>query len=389
MSCDNIDDVLTRESGRIGPWVYDRTITSSPWLRFIKRDKFPEGLGYSINVFTSERVFGSSDNPTWSDVSVSDGNSSSVCLPSAEALTFGQTLRSFNLQQKAFNGPDLCIEDLKTSWQIKQQLGKTMESLASLTDWVWTNRYKYEYLRIAKKAYAKAGIPTGTTSGFAYVPTSPLTQGVLDKIYGKQIRDGAGRNALAMSEGRPVFGLICSQETSDFIIRGNTAVRDDYRRIPDAQKELLAPLGIDRSYRGFVHVVDPYPPRYDLVANVLTRRETWTSSSTTNGNKWEINTDWEAAEYEVSFVFHQDVYHSMVNAPMSSAGGNTAFDPQTYMGDFKWLNIQDKACNPDKTIGFHRARFMDGSQPVHPEFGYAILHKRCPNDNDLVTCSYS
>lgn len=388
--CAVINDVLTRESGRISGEIYNRLRETSPWIRLVKAGEFPAGMGNIINNLTFERVF-STDN-TWENVATSDGSDASACLPPVEDVDFGQTQRSFRLQHIAKEGPDLCINDLRTSFQVNQQMSKVMDALTSLTGWVWEERYRDEYLRLAAhKVLAKPNLPE--TSGETFLagqePTSKLVQAILDRLYMKLIREGAGMNgALARSNGRPVFGLITSAETSNSIIFGNQDTRDDIKwASPDWN---LAPLGVDRSYRGFAHIIDPYPPRYNVDGDgVFVREDVWESSSTTKGNKWEVSADYETAEYEVSFIFCPTVYRCLKARPMSTAGGNTRFDPQAMMGDFRWLNIPDRKCNPDGTIGFHRAVFMAASEPVHPEHGFAIMHKRCVNDLELEGCTYS
>lgn len=70
----------------------------------------------------------------------------------------------------------------------------------------------------------------------------------------------------------------------------------------------------------------------------------------------------------------------------------TSFNAQTYVGDFKWLNVQnvDSASayyNPDNSWGFYRSLMMSATKPVHPEFGIVIRHLRCPSDIGTATCS--
>lgn len=388
--CSVINDVLTRESGRISGEIYSRLRETSPWVRLVKAGEFPSGMGNIINNLTFERAFNSTVGDDWENVSTSDGSDASACLPPVEDVDFGQTQRTFRLQHKAIEGPDLCINDLRTTYQVTQQMGKVMDALTNITSWMWENRYRNEYLRIAgNKVLAKGNLPISTGEGWlsGQEPTSKLTQGILDRLYMKLIHDGAGVNALARSNGRPVFALITSAEASNEIIFGNDDTRDDLHWAnPDWN---LAPLGVDRSYRGFAHIVDAYVPRYDFVDGIATRVEPWLSSATTKGNKWEINPDYETAEFEASFIFVPSVYRALKPRPMSSAGGNTRFDPQAMMGDFRWVNIPDRKCNPDGTIGFHRGVFISASEPMHPEQGYVILHKRCNADLGLEACTYS
>jgi hypothetical protein len=80
--------------------------------------------------------------------------------------------------------------------------------------------------------------------------------------------------------------------------------------------------------------------------------------------------------------------------PISSVGSGTSFAAQTYVGDFKWLNVQnvDSASayyNPDNAWGFYRSLMMSATKPVHPEFGIVIRHLRCPQDIGSSVCTGS
>jgi hypothetical protein len=70
------------------------------------------------------------------------------------------------------------------------------------------------------------------------------------------------------------------------------------------------------------------------------------------------------------------VFESLIPSPITSAGQGTTFDPVSYRGDFRFLNIKDLATNPDGSWGKFRGVLANGAKPVHPEFGYVIRHRR-------------
>jgi hypothetical protein len=230
---------------------------------------------------------------------------------------------------------------------------------------------------------------SGTASFPAAEPTSKLVQGILEKIRMRLIRDGAGNDPLGRENGTPVFGLVCSSETSFDLIRNIAADREDYRYSTKAN-DLLAPLGVERTYKGFYHLIDDFMPRYSYSGGVYTEIPPYVKATAGGVTEWIVNPAYELAQYEVSIVFHKDVFHSVIPAPITSPGGSTAFDPVSYRGEFKWLNIRDKEENPDGTIGYFRGILSAGSKPIRPEWGYAIMHTRCGNNllaAQLVTCS--
>lgn len=386
----DIEHLLINESGRIGPDIYRKTLNTSPWLKLVKQDTWPDEMGDTISVLTYERTLANS--LTWGNVTLNpdpgDGSGPGTCVPAAETVPFAQTLRQYNLQQAALESPALCVNDLRFSLKRKEQLSNMFEILKENTSWAWQERYRDEYTRVSEhKIIANGSLSEDDGSFPLSEPSSRLTQGILDRIYLQLVRDGAGNNPMGRQNGRPEFTIICSPETSDHLLRSDENIRQDYRWNPGVVNELLAPLGVDRSYRGFYHLIDMFPNRYDFVSGAWVKREPYAAVDATKGQKFIVNPAYEAAEYEDTIVFHQEVYTSLIPAPITSPGGNTKFDPVSYRGDFKWLNIPHRTDNPDGTIGFFRGVLSSGTKPIRPEWGYVVRHLRCAPTLGLVACS--
>ena len=389
MPCNNIEQLLITESGRIGPDIYRRTLNTSPWMTLVKQEAWPDEMGETVSVLLYERTLpGSGSGLTFTDVLNNDpavvGPGS--CAVSGADLGFAQTLTTYNLQQAAINSPDICLNDLRFPVKRQEQLRNIMAVLTENTQYAWENRYRDEYSRLANfkiNANQTELLAGATAFSTTNLPSSRLTQGILRFVYSKLIRDGAGTNAYGRENGAPVFLLITSPETSDDIIKLNADIRQDFRYAKPS--ELLTPLGVERSYGGFYHLVDTMTPRFDFVGGAFVRRYPYVSTAATRGQKFVPNPAYFTAEYEDSIIFHADVFTSLVPKPVG-ATGQMAFDPQSYRGDFRWRNILDRTCNPDGTIGFFRAIFSSGSKPVFTNLGYVIRHKRCAADFGLVGC---
>jgi hypothetical protein len=388
-----IDSWLAAESGRIGPDIYHKTLNTSPWLKLVKQDTWPDEMGTDISVLTYSRSLPESADArlTWSSVGFnSNSGSGGTCVPSATQVKFYNKLVTYNLKQTAIESPPICVNDLRFSFRRKDQLSNIFRILTENTSWAWQTRYRDEYIRLANnKILANTSMTSGTSSFPAAEPTSKLVQPILDKVRMRLIRDGAGNDPLGRENGTPVFGLVCSSETSYEIIRNLANDREDYRYSTKAN-DLLAPLGVERTYKGFYHLIDDFMPRYSYSGGVYTEIPPYIKSTSGGNTEWIVNPAYELAQYEVSIVFHKDVFHSVIPAPITSPGGSTSFDPVSYRGEFKWLNIRDKDENPDGTIGYFRGVLSAGSKPIRPEWGYAIMHTRCGNNllaAQLVACS--
>lgn len=385
-----IDNILEAEAGRIGPDIHRKILDTSFWIKLNNQETWPDEMGETISVLTYGRSLptvtaGNGDiSSAWSNVSFNTVvNDPSNCVPAANKIEFTHYLRSYNLQQTALESPSLCVNDLRYSFKRKEQLSNIFSILTENVAYAWKERYRNEYVRLSEnKGVATHGAQTFASTIAETAPTATLTQAQLDKVYLRLVRDGAGLNPLGRADGRPEFGVVLGSEASMNLIRDNDGnVRYDFRYSTRAN-ELLAPLGIDRSYRGFYHMVDDFSPRWNFVTgntagNKWVRVYPFIKDTATTGNRgWIVNPAYETAEYEDAIIYHRDVVTTMVPKPITSPGGNTKFDPVAYKGDFKWLNIQDRVLNPDRTIGYFRAVLSSGSKPVKPEYGYVIRFKR-------------
>ena len=249
-----------------------------------------------------------------------------------------------------------------------------------------------------------SGMPEEDSGNVDFVEAdiSKLTRGILDRIYMQLIRDGGGLNPMGRENGRPVFTMITSAETSGALIRqeGASGTLSDFR-YSTRVNELLAPLGVERSYRGYYHIIDPFPRRYNYTGGGSPGGSTWTEvlpyvedSAGYQGqqgseNRWVVNPLYETAEYEDTFIYHQDVFESLIPSPLANAGSGVSFDPLTYRGDYKWLNIKDRYENPDGSWGYYRGVLANAAKPIKPQWGYVVRHRRCGPVEQFLTCSGS
>lgn len=422
----NIEQLLISESNRIGDDIYRKTVDTSPWLKLVKQDAWPDEMGDTISVLVYERSLpydSSGPKINWSDLTQNGGAyggalsyngsgnsaSGSDSFPaSGGTLEFGQTLRTYGLQHAALESPNVSLNDLRFPMKRKEQLANIMQIMTESTTDVWIQRYRDQYVDqaenklLATAATDTSGLTnadtaiTGTirvlstgngtrVTGFASTTlantgVTQLTQTILDRVYMDLLRNGAGANAYDRANGAPVFLAIMSPETSDSLIRANADIRQDFRW-SERVSELLAPLGVQRSYRNFHHLVDAFAPRYNLVNNVFTRvypfvRSTNQSPNTSRqGFKYELNPNYLSATYEDTIIFVPEVFTSLVPKPLS-IGAGMEFNAQNYRGEFTWRNILDRDNNPDGTLGYFRAIYSNGAKPIFPHMGYVIRHAR-------------
>jgi hypothetical protein len=391
MACESITDYLVRESGRYVPdMIRDRTFARSPWMSLIQRGTFPSGMGVVLSNLTYERQAPTEAEPTWSDMSVTDGAEGGSCLPPVTTIGAGSTTRTFSLKRRALHGPRFCAEDLRYSFELSRQLDRIIDHLSDYVTIEWEIRDRHEYFRnVAHKVVITDECPPtststeGLTTYPAECPGAKLSLGILDRWKMRLFREGANRSALGYENGAPILTVIVSSETFQGLLKDNAERRQDLRW--GAPNRLLAPFGVQGSLWGYYFIEDPYPRRFTCTGGTYTEVPAFSSTTASKGTRAQVNPDWESAPYEESFIFDPTVFTQLVPEPIVAPHPRVRFDPVNYTGQWSVRNILDEVCNPDGNILFHRAIMAAASEPVHPERGVAFVHLRCDPACELVT----
>jgi hypothetical protein len=423
-----INEILTQEANRIGSDIHRQTLGMSPWMDLIRKSEFVDGLGYQRNVLIYDRALPLNDGSNtgtfdvlglnWANMASSALTSDNTALNSSALIAgssidnvgpfnktaridFTRKLKTFNLQRATVQSPRINVEDLRFAAYRQEQLGAIMDILKDSTMRSWIERDRDEYERLSANFVPCLSAATPilttvnsdgdstaddlfegvqvtdvkiTTSGASnadVTPTANISNKVLDKIYYQAVRQGAGAKAYGRENARPVFGLVLSSEAS-YSLMTEAGFRDDARYNSAKVSDLLAPLGIEKSFRGYYHLVDDFAPRYSISGATITRVRPEVYS---NG-VLIMNASYDTADYEAAYVLHEEVMEIQIPNPISSGGAGVSFLPTDYKGKFNWLNIQNETINPDGTIGFFRGVLASASKPIKTNFGYVILFKR-------------
>lgn len=329
-------------------------------------------------------------------------------------VNFGKQLKNYNLKRAVIESPRINVEDLRFAAHRTDQLRAILDLMTESTRYTWEERYRDEFdlladnhvacRKVSSDSALLAGVE-GTSSettliaggdvdlgthaddtadddiydtkqaGNTKLPEANISNALLDDIYFRLVRAGAGNNAYGRENGRPVFSLVCSSEVSREL-QIESEFRDDVRYNAARVSELVAPLGVEKSFRGYYHLIDDLAPRFKIASNDQLERVLPYSVS---GGIISPNAAYESAPVEIAYILHPEVFESQIPNPLSGANGLT-FDPVNYKGDFKWTNIPDASINPDGTIGFFRGILASASKPIKTKFGYAIAIARKSTD---------
>lgn len=422
----NIDTWLTQEAGRFSKKIHRYSLHQSPWYDLIRKSTWESGMGHTHSTLIYDRTLPNSgsnagaDQSTlglpWTNLggtplaantfnnslgqSMLGANPDNLGPQDAKAyLHFQRSVKQHSIQMAVMESPRINVEDLRQSFEGLQQLEAIMELMKEAVARSWEERNRDEYdASCANITFCLAsGTPTvqvidvsaGTlkegvqtwdvdfnndfvTSGVDvdYTPTAHISNAILDKRLLALRRGNAKANAYGMEDGQAIYGLVLGSQASLFL-KQEDGYREDIRKNAGKVSELIKPLGVDSSFRGFYHLCDDLAPRMTINSGTATRVY---PESMTNGILTD-NADYDTADYEIAYILHSDVMECQIPSPLSGAGA-IKFDPLTYTGDFKWKNIPNEVTNPDGTIGYFRAVLAAASKRVKTKFGTSIVFKR-------------
>jgi hypothetical protein len=406
----DINHFMVTESGRINYDIYRREQHSSPWISQPAKVAWPEAMGDTIDNIMWERPYIDGTEKPWGPINISEDGTAGGCIPPVDDIAFAQTLRRTSLYHKAVHSPKFCVTDLLYTGKREAQMRNVEWGLSDMVRLYWVNWNRDGFTRWARKYVIEGSLLNYTDESdlekFLPTPsTSRLTNGVLDHFYNMLTLEQGQRHAVSTQNGKPIYGLVTDQLTSRFLIRGDANIREDFRY--GAVDELLKPLGVTHTYNGFIHMIDDMPPRYNFNQAAASDSESVLSSSTYT-DPWEkvepyelvdigdgkyrkeVNPLWLAASYQDSYIYVREAYQLRVPSSITSVS-KAKFDPQHYMGDFKWQNVinvneTDKDYNPDGTIGRFRGVMRAGVEPINPHVMFVMRHLVCPIDFGMVDC---
>jgi hypothetical protein len=403
----NINTILTEEANRIGSDIHAETVHTSPWIDLIKKSSFPSDMGYQLNTIIYDRALpvrdgdgdGSTSDETvvglgaWTGLGTAESGPRTGFLGSPAVkdvlgpqngkafIDFTRQLKSYSLQRAVIESPRINIEDLRFAAHRQEQLRAIMDTLKQSTRFSWEERYRDEYDRLCGFFLNCAASGTGTgvakvvaTTGLTGLTASAanISNKVLDGVYFKLVRAGAGVKPYGRENGRPVFGLVLSSEAS-YALQTEAGFRDDVRYNSAKVSDLIAPLGVEKAFRGYYHLVDDLAPRYSFAGGAYTRVNPYILNTATG--VIEPNSAYDSASYEAAYVLHEEVMEALIPEPISGVAG-LQFNPVNYKGDFRWTNIPNEVTNPDGTVGFFRGILAAASKPIKTGFGHVIIFKR-------------
>lgn len=428
---------LAQNAYLIGEAIKAKSLNTDKWDAMIPKSVLPTGVGENLTSLVYDASLpttsanGSTVGANWTRVA--DSFLSANALNSAtdeqviagagvgtigtatpySYVKFTKVLKDYQLNETLLKTPWFHLNDFRTAANVAKQWAAITNAMTKVVKWTWSRWAQESYEKICgnlvccktsstpirdtvdiKTTYVDPVTGSAATSGTAnnpfyrlpltaldfntsgsgdtdILPNAYISNKILDRLWNRLQILTPPEEAYGMDNGAPVFCLVLSTDAS-YALKTESGNRDDVRK-SSMVDQLIKPLGIDSSFRGFYHMVQPDMPRFnesggDGTSGILTRVEPLTSTGA-------YNTDYDTATYEAAYVVHKSVMEAQVPGPVNAPAG-VSFNPQNYKGEWNWCNIRDAIINPLGDKGFFLGQLACANKPVQHEYGYVILFKR-------------
>lgn len=367
--------------------IYQKLFRRNPFMGIIPRSMYDYSDGLQPTALTSTNELPTAYPDSLTVLSgLSNGSSTSCDVPTT-VINDGNTARTFQLEQIAFQSRTLCLTDLQFDFQAAQQARNLMNALGE-----YSTVFQSDWMRIKNICMTNTKVSTGVSSGSAValdfssdsncnftgvdLPTGYLSWCQLDSLYDIQIRNGLDPdNAVGMSEGQPLAALVVGPGIKRRLWQYDNLTRDTVNW-GDAFQNFVA-RGINTSINGYVPIVDDFPIRY--AADGTTKIYPTINGDATQGRKNIPNPDYLTvpngglAVYENVKIIPRNVWEVKVRPSDPTQFSGMSFDQRSWVGNVYWVNNKDMCDNIDGNKGFYRMLFSMAAKPIFPDLGVEIL----------------
>lgn len=304
-----------------------------------------------------------------------------------EEVGHGMETVSYDLMQRDLHTKPICIKDIRTFWQYQETQNLIFQNLTNISANMREQLNRNAAYGYAIKHVALPGFPVNKADPHQLpvipsgVEVGKLTYPMLLQFY-HILAQEAGAYAIAQISGMPAFGLVGHPETLHELYYSDPDLRADLRECrgaPGGACDLISRYNFLDGIGPYVFMPDLYAPRYNRDANgVLSRVFPFDRSvPIETGTRPITNPDYHTAEFELILLMTRDLFTLRTRRALSSVGGQTNFDAEVGMFEWKWHN-PERCEDPYRRTGRYVTTAEIGIEPGDFTDIVAILVKRKP-----------
>lgn len=335
----------------------------------------------------------------WSQIQVSrkpaDADQGFDACQPAEPKTFSYAVESIQYtgSRCSWQSEPICINDIRFVAEAKQQCAMITGFMAYITQSVWENWNREQYVKQAVDAgnafiLTDGGIDYTLNSAVRFTYNASATDANGDTYITYPIAykpstlnwsffdwwqdflgDQCPEAAIANSDGMPVFGLMIHKRDFNKMVMGDANLREDLRYANS--KVLIEDYRSFSEFKGWAIIHDSRQMRFKIksatATTVTATRVTpmKEGKAVTIGNLPVANPDYVNAELAVGVIFMNEILQNLIPQPISSVPNGMVFGAAPgYDGKFQWINEYDRLLNPLREVGYFFARFEAFPKPL-------------------------
>jgi len=300
--CSSPADVLKTMVEQLSTDYYLRASYRELWMNVVPRGSYKSG-SFVQSAFTIGRSEPETPEENWEAVeAISEENPAGACGMTYNQTYVGAKQNDYRPNRFGLSGPVICQDNLPFYWQSEEWWAKYFRALDKRNTKSIVNRLGNVYRQYSFKVSANANFATFAgdistqppppyvdMSGFlADLPTSELTQEMLDIVAEEMIEEGAAEGDsdewITLGPDGPQFPLNIGMQASKRIFINNPELRQDINQSFMGHEDanpVIKRIGASRSLMNFRHIQDVFPARWHLAADGETFN--YTNTSPTNG----------------------------------------------------------------------------------------------------------
>lgn len=377
-----INSYFETVKNQYAPTILSRYWTTNPYAGLVESRPYEPEMG-----LVQTQVTATHELPTSYDLganlTLSNGTGNAACSPELSIIGGGYTNRDFQLVVKAFETAPFCLTDMQFKFQAVQQAKALEKGLADyVTQWQadWNRYHNIDMIDNKVSTLTGNALDRATNSDADFssvaVPTQVLSWSQLALLYDELTVIAAEQNAVAYSDGEPVFSLNIGPGLKRQLFLTNTLNRTtvDFLDMGKEYSRNFLARGIKSAYGGFLPNVDQNAIRY--TSDGVTKIYPWINVATTAGYKAIRNPDYLTvangglAVYEAFSIMARGIYARLPRPIGATAFSLQQYNPISYVGDITWINNPDMGYNKQGNYGFYRIDIQQAAQPLFPELGF-------------------
>lgn len=303
----------------------------------------------------------------------------------------GYERKAIELMSREFVSDTFCIKEIQVTQDFEKTFGLIVQNLYSQIAFFKEQNIGFNALTmLAKKLLVDStGIRANDADPYTYrasgtVRLSALNVHILSKIY-ETIRRYPDVEPLLIQNGRPVYGLIASDEIIGRIYRDDPVLRQDIRH-SSMSDDLVTKYGFDFTIEGkFVPIPYLYPRRFNRVAGELVEVLPWVNGIPLEvGTYTSVNPAYEEAAYEGVLITGMSPFDIYTMPTATSLGEGSEFGPEpSFFDNWEWMNFK----TPQDPYGREGYYMTSGTIAISQQFSSGIfeLAVERPRSNALAT----